>query len=400
MTGTPEEQVQGAEVAEPGDAITRGFLFADLRGYTEYVERHGGEAAAGLLARYRDLVRGQVARFRGAEIKTEGDSFYVVFPSVSAAVRAGLTILELAGQEAADPQHALRVGIGVHAGETVETSEGYVGTPVNIAARLCALAAAGELLVSDTVRALTSTVVRARFVAKGRRQLKGIAEPVQVFAVSPPVEAVATTPLRVRGGRAAIGGAGVTVAIVVAIIVALAVGNRGATPGASDSPGPTAALSATVSPSAGPSGVTARERDLLEVIPTDLIEHCDVAPDDAIQDATATVRCELPIGSGADAVWWHYFETEGETALAFDRIANARDLPELECGPDVAAGRGEWRLGRTFSGDRACYMEEERAWAVWTYLDEQVLARAVRNDGDVRELHAWWQEIAQYLRST
>src|SRR3712207_58371 len=134
-----------ADDAERADSLTRGFLFADLRGYTEYVERHGGEAAARLLARYRELVRAQVARFRGAEIKTEGDSFYVVFPSVSAAVRAGLAILDDArAASAADPEQPIRVGIGVHAGETVETAEGYVGSPVNIAARLCSLARAGE----------------------------------------------------------------------------------------------------------------------------------------------------------------------------------------------------------------------------------------------------------------
>jgi class 3 adenylate cyclase len=60
---------------------TNGFLFADLRDYTRYVESHGDRAAAALLDAYRELVRAAVAEFGGAEIKTEGDSFYVVFPS-------------------------------------------------------------------------------------------------------------------------------------------------------------------------------------------------------------------------------------------------------------------------------------------------------------------------------
>ena len=209
-----------ARVADDAEreSVTRGFLFADLRGYTEYVERHGGEAAARLLARYRELVRGQVARFHGAEIKTEGDSFYVVFPSVSPAVRAGLAILDDAQVASADdPEHAIRVGIGVHAGETVETAEGYVGTPVNIAARLCSLARADELLVSDTVRALTSTVVRARFIPRGRQHLKGIAEPIQVFAVSTsaaPVTRRARPRMRTVGPLLGAGAAVVAVAVV------------------------------------------------------------------------------------------------------------------------------------------------------------------------------------------
>ncbi len=63
--------------------ITRGFLFADLRGYTDFVEQRGAAAAAPLLTQYRALAREEIAQFGGAEIKTEGDSFYVVFDSLS-----------------------------------------------------------------------------------------------------------------------------------------------------------------------------------------------------------------------------------------------------------------------------------------------------------------------------
>lgn len=72
--------------------LTKGFLFADLRGYTHFVESRGDAAAADLLGRYRNLVRAVIAQYDGAEIRTEGDSFYVVFRSASQAVRAGLHI--------------------------------------------------------------------------------------------------------------------------------------------------------------------------------------------------------------------------------------------------------------------------------------------------------------------
>jgi len=73
---------------------TNGFLFADLRDYTRYVESHGDQAAATLLEAYRSLVRAAVAEQGGAEIKTEGDSFYVVFGSASAAIGCALAIVE------------------------------------------------------------------------------------------------------------------------------------------------------------------------------------------------------------------------------------------------------------------------------------------------------------------
>ena len=107
--------------------ITRGFLFADLRGYTAFVERNGAHRAAAMLDRYRILVRSAVAEFDGAEIRTEGDSFYVVFDGASAAIECGLAIVAAAmrGVRRSIPHLPIHVGVGIHAGETVETTEGF-----------------------------------------------------------------------------------------------------------------------------------------------------------------------------------------------------------------------------------------------------------------------------------
>src|SRR5580765_5085502 len=94
---------------------TRGFLFADLRGYTRFVEIHGDKAASELLSAYRTLVRSAVAQSNGAEIRTEGDGFYVVFPSASSAIRCAMAILEDAAQSTAAAGGPLPVGIGIHA---------------------------------------------------------------------------------------------------------------------------------------------------------------------------------------------------------------------------------------------------------------------------------------------
>ncbi|MGI8999222.1 MAG: adenylate/guanylate cyclase domain-containing protein, partial [Candidatus Limnocylindria bacterium] len=112
---------------------TRGFLFADLRDYSRFTEHHGDDAATRLLVRYRSMVRDAVGRFDGAEIRTEGDSFYVVFASVGSAVHAGLAILDGArGASAESADEPIRVGIGIHAGETIDGEQGIVSSAVNI----------------------------------------------------------------------------------------------------------------------------------------------------------------------------------------------------------------------------------------------------------------------------
>jgi class 3 adenylate cyclase len=241
---------------------TRGFLFADLRGYTDFVERRGDDAAAALLERYRTLVRRVVARNAGAEVKTEGDSFYVLFPSASSAVAAGLDIVASAATESAEhPDAPIRVGVGVHAGETSDLPEGPVGSAVNMAARICSQAGAGEMLVSDTVRGLTRTRNVAAFASVGSRKLKGIAEPIVLYRAVPPGTVIS-------GGRHAgsrslpqpwlgIGGAVVLAAVVLAVYVLGRPGDAGAspTPGASSaSPTPPSAATPTIaaSPSAAP----------------------------------------------------------------------------------------------------------------------------------------------------
>ena len=187
MAGSGPDERPGVDASTSETAaITRGFLFCDLRGYTAFVETQGDRAAADLLEAYRDAVRDAIGATGGGEIRTEGDSFYVVFTSASAAVRCGLAIVAAAATRSeADPSRRIDVGVGIHAGELVEGREGYVGSAVNIAARVCAQAAAGEVLVTDTVRSLVRTSLDFSFRSRGRPHLKGIAEPIEVFAVSP-----------------------------------------------------------------------------------------------------------------------------------------------------------------------------------------------------------------------
>lgn len=247
----PRVPGEGSRPSENGPvAVTRGFLFADLRGYTAYVEAHGDPSGAALLERYRAMMRETIARFGGAEIKTEGDSFYVVFPSASSAVVCGLAVVAAARERTgADPEHPIRVGVGVHAGESVEGSEGYVGSAVNIAARVCAQAAAGEVLVTETVRGLTRTSGRLTFVARGRPRLKGIAEPIALYRVLPADEAVAASATRLADRRPLLAAGALALVVVAGAGVVLASRLLGGGGGPTATPPGSGVAAASPSPS-------------------------------------------------------------------------------------------------------------------------------------------------------
>lgn len=212
----------------------RCFLFADLRGYTAFVERAGNAAAAALLQDYLSVTRMAVAQHSGAEIKTEGDGFYAVFPSASSAILCGLDIVRNAQEASADrPERPIRVGVGINAGEAVQTAEGFVGSAVNVAARVCAMADAGEVLVTNTVRGIAQSSVTVGFVRRGRRRLKGVAEPVELFAVTS--DRVPLTVDRRRGALGLVAG-GILAAVGIAVAALLLL--RPESPGAAASPSP------------------------------------------------------------------------------------------------------------------------------------------------------------------
>ena len=273
--------------------LTRGFLFADLRDYTGYVETHGDRAGAALLARYRSLVRGAVATAAGAEIRTEGDSFYVVFDSASAAVGCGLAIIAAAAATAGDPD-PIHVGVGVHAGETVETAEGYVGSAVNIAARLCAEAKAGELVVSETGRGLTRTQIEVEFRPLGLRRLKGVPEPVPCYRVVARDAAATGAPATRPAGRRPSGllAAGLGLAVLVAV-AAVGVVPLGGGRAAAPTPGPSAAIArsptgASASPGASSGGSPAT------VAPPSSAPSASASPGPFPTEVEAAILAALP----------------------------------------------------------------------------------------------------------
>jgi class 3 adenylate cyclase len=383
---------------------TNGFLFADLRDYTKYVEAHGDRAAAALLDAYRELVRAAVGEFGGAEIKTEGDSFYVVFPSASSAVQCGLAILDAAAKSTAASGGPINVGIGVHAGETVETAEGYVGSAVNVAARVCSQAKPGQLLVTDTVRALTRTFLPVKFVDRRVLKLKGIEEPVTAYRVVPAVEEPVAAPSKpVTGVRRSVRSAVLLIGLLIGGAAAGYVLLAATRPpvGPSVTPTPTGPLADASFP-------TTVESDLLAQVPANLRDVCKRAVEaEKLPHATASLRCDLGLSADADTVWYHRYDSASSMADYLAALKQEQRLPLGTCSADVSRAQGTWQVGDTRSGSVDCYQVDGSTWIVWTYGADRILARAVRNGDTVDAWHTsdghglfdWWSQVRLFLES-
>jgi class 3 adenylate cyclase len=161
--------------AEP-DRILATILFTDIVESTAKAIELGDRRWRGLLERHHMLVRRELLRFRGREIDTAGDGFLASFDGPARAIRCACAIVESV--------HDLGVSIraGLHTGECEVTDGKIAGIEVHTGARVAALAAAYEVLVSSTVRDLVAGS-GIRFDEKGAHELKGIPRQWRLFAV-------------------------------------------------------------------------------------------------------------------------------------------------------------------------------------------------------------------------
>jgi len=390
----------------------RGFLFADLRGYTQFVETHGDSAASQLLSAYRSLVRAAVAEFSGAEIRTEGDGFYVVFPSASSAIRCALAILAQAAASQAAAGGPLPVGIGIHAGETADSAEGFVGSAVNIAARVCALAGPGELLITETVHALVRTSLPLSTESRGRRHLKGIRQPILLLAVRPSGAAPRSRSRRLRSfatlileRRPVVAAFAALVGVAIVATVVLAIGlltNTNAEPDAGRLPVASGSGKPTPSASEDSAFPNAAERALLARMDPGIARQCERAdtrdyPRFQLGGGTvvtaalrAGLHCSLG-GSQPDFVFlWSFVPRQDlshANARFFQRVAVV-GAQVGDCATDEKAYM-DWSFG-LLAGKLLCVASPTGASIEWTFDGEDVLATAERDDGDRAALYQWW----------
>jgi branched-chain amino acid transport system substrate-binding protein len=179
-----------------GDATgadARTFLIADVRGYTRYTQQHGDEEAARLAARFAELARQSIEEHGGQLLELRGDEALGVFTSTRDALRAAVGLQALVQGESGEEALPLGVGIGLDAGEAVAVEGGYRGGALNLAARLCSLAAPGEILASETVVGLARRVDGIRYEERGTQRFKGLEHPVRVVEVVPEAGAAQPT---------------------------------------------------------------------------------------------------------------------------------------------------------------------------------------------------------------
>jgi predicted ATPase/class 3 adenylate cyclase len=161
------------------------FLFTDIEGSTKLLQELGDRYPEVLRA-HGEIVRGTLEREGGVEIGTEGDSFFAVFASPGAALRAVVeTQQALAGH--AWPQGAqVRVRMGIHTGEGTRVGNGYVGLDVHRAARIGDAGHGGQILLSAATAALIQQALPpgVELVDLGDHRLKDLPRPERLFQVS------------------------------------------------------------------------------------------------------------------------------------------------------------------------------------------------------------------------
>jgi len=145
------------------------FLFTDVEGSTMLLHELGAERYAEALAEHRGILREAFARNNGVEVDTQGDAFFIAFPTAPAALQA-----------ARDAQSRLElpVRMGIHTGTPLLTEEGYIGADVHRAARIAASGHGGQVLLSAPTAALLPA---DEFRDLGEHRLKDLSAPERIY---------------------------------------------------------------------------------------------------------------------------------------------------------------------------------------------------------------------------
>src|SRR5581483_4091796 len=174
-----EEFLTGRRPEAEVDRVLATVMFTDIVGSTEHASRVGDGRWRELLAEHHTIVRGELARWRGTEVKTIGDGFLATFDGPARAVRCAASIVEEI------KQLGLELRAGLHTGECELVGSDVAGIAVHIGARVMAKAEPGEVLASSTVKDL---VVGSglEFRDRGMHALRGVPDEWRLYAVERP----------------------------------------------------------------------------------------------------------------------------------------------------------------------------------------------------------------------
>jgi len=170
------QEAAAREAPEP-DKVLATILFSDIVGSTARAAELGDVQWRQLLAEHHARIRRQLARFRGVELDTAGDGFFARFDGPARGIRCAVAIQD------ALRDLGLEVRLGLHTGECEALDGKVAGIAVSIGARVSALAAAGEVLVSQTVKDLVAGS-GISFDDRGVQQLKGVPGEWRLYSVA------------------------------------------------------------------------------------------------------------------------------------------------------------------------------------------------------------------------
>jgi class 3 adenylate cyclase len=359
----------------PPPAIsTRTFLIADIRGYTRFTREQGDEAASALTAQFATTVREAVADHGCELLELRGDEALCVFGSARRALDAAVELQRrLRTADDDSPPLPLGVGAGLDAGEAVPTEDGFRGGALNLAARLCSIAAPGQILVSEAVAHLAGRVDGLSFKRQPPAKLKGLGDGVGVLEVvpDPPLPPVPAPPPK-EPGRSRPPRSRWAVPAAIAAVVVVALGAFWLTRGGS-----------------GGDAVVLRSNSLVEFDPGSGRVVADVplrsAPDEIVSGGgaiwvgqgdlisridPATLRTRLvttpvppaSLAVGSGALWVYDSDSDKVASIDLDGARPSQVYPAHTCpypAPQecitggIATGEGSVWIGRTYASGAA-----------------------------------------------
>jgi class 3 adenylate cyclase len=178
IAGEIEQLLTGARHVPKPDRVLATVLFTDIVGSTERAAQLGDARWRALLEYHDELTRRQVAEFGGTAVKSTGDGQLATFAGPAAAIRCTEALRDALTRE------GIPIRAGLHTGEIERIGEDVGGLGVHLAARVCAEAAPGEILVSRTIRDLVVGSGLA-FEDRGSHRLRGVPGDWQLLAVAP-----------------------------------------------------------------------------------------------------------------------------------------------------------------------------------------------------------------------
>jgi class 3 adenylate cyclase len=397
-----EQQTDLVAAEGPSGVLT--FLIADVRGYSRYTEEYGDEAAASLSNSFVALVQEGVDAHGGTLVEVRGDEALAVFASARQAIRAAVDLQgRFAEQTDAASDLPLKVGIGIDSGEAVQLEDGsFRGAALNVAARLCARAHGGEVVMTEATSRLAGRLAGLQYSDRGRVHLKNIPEPIHILQVYSELDAPAPRRRSVLpfAGRPAwtLGWQLALVVVVIAAFTAAGVVYMTAGGGAEPVNASPRAMTGHAPAAPEPEVALAPDAGLDAVVPAEIWKDCKLQTVPALH-AMETAVC-LP-ASGMPDRWEISSYRSGRDLLDAYRAefrGSGLTANRGRCNVFTWGGELEWLHGPDKPGGRAlCYFDGDDAVIVWTHerrnqlTHRDVLVTAREGGSDHVSLTRWWR---------